>query len=521
MIKRNVILAALMLLLSGGCQPAGAEDDANDAAISGVFYVAVTGDNGNPGTRAAPWRTIQHAADTVGPGSTVYVRGGVYEEAVTINVSGSEAGGWVRFQSYAGETAVLDATHLTVPNADSALFLINSQNYVVIDGFELRNYTTGSANIVPMGIFVTGSAHHIQLLNNHVHHIENNGGSSGNAHGIAVYGTEAPAAIHDLLIQGSDLHDLKLGNSEALVLNGNVTGFTITQNRIHDSDNIGIDLIGFEETAPDSAYDQARDGVVSQNEVYNIDTINNPAYFGERAAAGIYVDGGTRIVIERNRVYQSNFGIEIASEHNGRSTSHVTVRNNLITHNHAAGLALGGYDTQRGSTENCIIVNNTFFHNDSLQDGNGELYIQFDTADNVIKNNIFAANEQSLFISNAYTQNSGNVVDYNLYFAPAGEENSEWQWQTVAYQGFAAYRAATGNDAHAIFADPLFLSETGPDLHLQTGSPAIDNGETLAEVGDVDFDGRSRTQNGTTDMGAHEGTLVLNKLVYLALVAVN
>ncbi|WP_345344123.1 hypothetical protein [Candidatus Villigracilis affinis] len=29
-----------------------------------------------------------------------------------------------------------------------------------------------------------------------------------------------PASIHDLLIQGNNLHDLKLGNSEAMVLNG-------------------------------------------------------------------------------------------------------------------------------------------------------------------------------------------------------------------------------------------------------------------------------------------------------------
>ncbi len=521
MIKRSIILIVFILLLSGGCRPIEADEPASDVAVSGTFYVAVSGDDGNPGTLAEPWHTIQHAADTVGPGSTVNVRGGVYEEAVTINVSGSAADGFVTFQSYAGETAVLDATNLAVPNDDSALFLIDSQSYVVIDGFELRDYTTGNANRVPMGIFVTGSAHHIQLHNNQIHHIENNSGSDGNAHGIAVYGTEAPAAIHDLLIQGNDLHDLKLGNSEALVLNGNVSDFTITQNQVHDNDNIGIDLIGFEGTAPDPAYDQARDGVVSQNEVYNIDTISNPAYFGERSAAGIYVDGGTRIIIERNQVYQSNFGIEIASEHNGRAASHVTVRNNLIYHNQIAGLAMGGYDTQRGSTENCVIVNNTFFHNDSLQDGSGELYIQFDTLNNIIKNNIFAANEQSLFITNAYTQNSGNVVDYNLYFAPAGENDSEWQWKDVYYQGFDAYRTATGNDGLSLFADPLFVSMAGPDLHLQTGSPAVDEGETLAEAGSVDFDGRSRTQNNITDIGAFEGTLILNEFVYLALVTVN
>ena len=506
---------SLVLLLLASCQMTGAEE-LPTVIVSGIFYVAANGDDGNSGDEAAPWRTIQHAADTVGPGSAVYVRGGVYEEAVTITVSGSAAGGDIAFKSYPGETAVLDATNLTVPSADNALFLIDSQNYIVIEGFEIRNYTTTNANRVPVGIFITGSAHHIQIKNNHIHHIENNGGSDGNAHGIAVFGTEAPDTIHDLLIQGNDLHDLKLGNSEALVLNGNVANFAVTKNLVHDNDNIGIDLIGFESMAPDPVYDQARDGLVSENVIYNIDTISNPAYFGEQSAAGIYVDGGTRIVIERNRVYQSNFGVEIASEHQGKATSYVTVRNNLIYNNHVAGLALGGYDTLRGSTHHCVIVNNTFFHNDSNQAGNGELYIQFDTYDNVIKNNILAANDQSLFITNAYTQNSNNVVDYNLFFASAGADNSEWQWKNVFYQGFDAYRAATGNDAHSLFADPQFVSAATPDLHLPAGSPAIDMGENLTDVGSVDFDGQIRVQNGVVDMGALEWTaVILDNFVYL------
>ncbi|MGA2746584.1 MAG: DUF1565 domain-containing protein, partial [Candidatus Sulfotelmatobacter sp.] len=42
------------------------------------FYVSTTGNDSNPGSQSAPWRTIQHAAETVRPGSTVNVRGGVY-----------------------------------------------------------------------------------------------------------------------------------------------------------------------------------------------------------------------------------------------------------------------------------------------------------------------------------------------------------------------------------------------------------------------------------------------------------
>ena len=508
LITKSTFLALIWMLVMAGCQVSEAAPTPApvppQAQTGGAFYVATGGDDANPGTEALPWRTLQHAAQNVGPGDTVLVRGGVYAEAVTIAVSGSETGGYVTFKSYPGETAVIDGGGLTVPADGGALINIDSQSYVIVQGFELRNYVTDDPDRVPMGVYVSGDAHHIQLLDNHIHRIENNGGKDGNAHGIAVYGTEAPAAIHDLLIRGNELHDLKLGNSEALVLNGNVHAFTVTRNRVHDNDNIGIDIIGFEETAPDPVYDQARDGVVSENEVYNIDTVTNPAYGGEQSAAAIYVDGGARVVIERNRVYGSNFGIEIASEHKGRATSHVTVRNNLIYRNHIAGLAMGGYDRQRGSTENCAIVNNTFFQNDVKQDGNGELYIQFDTRDNLIANNIFVANEQSLFMTNAYTENSGNRVDYNLYFAPAGVDDSEWQWRDVAYQGLSAYQAGTGNDAHSFFADPRFADAAGGDFHLLAGSPAIDQGENLAESDEVDFDGGPRLQNGRTDLGALE-----------------
>ena len=81
------------------------------------FYVAATGNDSNPGTQAAPWRTIQHAADAARAGSTVNVRGGLYEELVSINASGNASDGFITFRSYPGETAMLDAEHFT-PTGD-------------------------------------------------------------------------------------------------------------------------------------------------------------------------------------------------------------------------------------------------------------------------------------------------------------------------------------------------------------------------------------------------------------------
>src|SRR5690349_15174601 len=53
--------------------------------VNSLFYVSVAGSDSNPGSEAAPWRTVQHAADTARAGSTVNVRGGIYEELVSIN----------------------------------------------------------------------------------------------------------------------------------------------------------------------------------------------------------------------------------------------------------------------------------------------------------------------------------------------------------------------------------------------------------------------------------------------------
>ncbi|MBN2012041.1 T9SS type A sorting domain-containing protein [candidate division KSB1 bacterium] len=48
------------------------------AQSPGTYYVAVDGDDNNPGTLAQPWATWQKGFDMATPGDTVYFRGGVY-----------------------------------------------------------------------------------------------------------------------------------------------------------------------------------------------------------------------------------------------------------------------------------------------------------------------------------------------------------------------------------------------------------------------------------------------------------
>jgi hypothetical protein len=127
------------------------------------FYVSKNGDDSNAGTQTAPWRTVQHAADTARAGSTVNVRGGVYGELVSINVSGNATDGYITFRSYLGEKAVLDAEYLT-PSGRQGVLTIHNQSYVRIEGFEIRNFRTAEHRLAPLGISVMGAGSHIELL---------------------------------------------------------------------------------------------------------------------------------------------------------------------------------------------------------------------------------------------------------------------------------------------------------------------------------------------------------------------
>ena len=137
------------------------------------FYVSTSGVDSNRGTQTEPWRTVQHVADTARAGRTVNVRGGIYEDLISINASGNSSDGYITFRSYPGETAILDATHFT-PNDRSGILTIHNQSYVRIEGFEIRNYRTAEHQLTLLGKSVTGAGSHIELLKNNVHHFEQN-----------------------------------------------------------------------------------------------------------------------------------------------------------------------------------------------------------------------------------------------------------------------------------------------------------------------------------------------------------
>jgi len=493
-----------------------------------TFYVSTSGNDTNPGTLRAPWLTIQHAANRVQPGATVYVSAGIYHESVNFPTSG-RALAPITFQSYPGQTAVIDGTGVSCCGSSATQGLINimgSMSYITISGFEIRNYTTSKAALTPAGIWVTGSGSGVQLLNNQVHNITTTSEKNGNAFGIAVYGTSS-SPITNLTISGNQVYDLKTGESESVNVDGNVTYFSITNNIVHDNDNIGIDAIGFEGVGP-TGYDQAKYGEVSGNTVYNISGIHNPGEGNSYDADGLYCDGCAYVVFERNTVYACDLNMEAASEHKGHSSSYVTIRNNVFYDANTVGVSIGGYANTVGGSDHVVIVNNTLYNNNTKNQG-AEFQIQYHSGDasgNIFENNIVYAGTQNVWIYSFVKGTSTYpappaTLNWNLYYSTKGYvEGTSIDWAgKYTYKTYAAYQSGSGEDANSPVANPLFddLGSTPPDLDVASNSPAVNAGSTsltcsigycgsaTSIYGSTDYAGNPRVNSsGQINIGAYE-----------------
>jgi hypothetical protein len=436
--------------------------------------------------------------------------GGVYAP-FTVNVSGSASAGYTTFTNYAGQNAIIDGTGFT-GSYDYGLIHILDQSWITISGFEIRNGSSTTTSFGPCGVCVktyAGGLSNIQILNNYIHNITNTASSGGNAHGILVRGENCSSPITNVLISGNTIMACQTGSSENLTVAANVNGFTITNNVVHDNNNIGIDCTGG--YSGEACGAQAKNGTISLNTVYNCSTINNP-YYKTASCAGLYVDGGTNIVMERNVSHDNDMGIELAAENKGVYTSYVTARNNVVYHNYDFGIGIGGYNSKStGGTQYCNIVNNTFYNDEYSGDWNGELRVGWRCSNNLFENNVVYANPtHNLFVKDIATDGSlVGTLDYNDYYSTGGAAASYWWWiGSHSYiQGFTNWQSSSGDDAHSIFADPLFTSLTSPNFNLLSGSPALNVGNYglgSSIYGTLDYAGNPRTINGTIDMGAYE-----------------
>jgi Secretion system C-terminal sorting domain/Right handed beta helix region len=457
-------------------------------------------------TLTSAFKTIQKAAITAQAGSTIFIKGGIYNENIIINISGTATNPIV-FRNYNSDLVYIDGTGTSTAN-NTAMLQINGASHLEFRNLIIQNLLCQDANgIVVYNNPVDGTTD-LKFINITIHDIKwtqlattiptNN----DNAHPFLVYGsgnTQA-SAITNVLVDGCNIYNNVTGFSENLTHSGNVDGFVVQNNFIHDNSNIGIECEGNYGASPTPILDHARNGLVKNNKCYE----NNSPY---SSSAGIYVDGGWNIIVEQNECFNNTYGVEIGCEENG-TTKNIIVKNNVLYNNRESGIYLGGYDpATTGQVLNATIRNNTLFKNNTILSSSGEIEISKAYGCRIENNIIYANNTKVLYNLNNIFPVPDVSFDYNCYYTPNNNSGNIIIFNgDVGYTNFNIYQNF-GIDFHSIYSNPQFVNEAqliGLDLSLQNTSPCLNAGNP-AVFGPIEFDffGNPRLIS-TVDIGAIE-----------------
>lgn len=454
--------------------------------LAATFYVSTRGNDANLGTSPQQaWRHIQQAMNAATPGSTVLVLPGMYKEKLTVNVSGDAADGYITFQA-SGHVVINGAG---ISGAD--IINLNNQNYIQIVGFNIENNlraTDGS------GIRMNGRDDSVNILNNVIHNV-----TGVSAMGITIYGTDPTAGITNLVIQGNQIYNCQPAPSEALTLNGNVSNFVIENNYIRNENSVGIDSIGGEGMSPNPATDITRNGEISGNRVANVHERNV-----NENGAGILVDGGQNIVVERNICWANDIGIEVNAVKPGATATGVIVRDNDVYLNWGAGISIGASTASDGTVTGCQALNNTLVHDNARHLNDDELRLQFGSG-NIIENNLVDGTRGTILIDGELGS-SGDLSNYNLYYCPGAASAALFASDGFTDAGLSAFQIASGQDANSLFANPLILAPLSPAPRLNLRSAAINAGDPnfVPADGETDLLGHPRLLGTQVDIGAIE-----------------
>ena len=112
--------------------------------------MATTGSDSNPGTLAAPWRTVQKAFNTLLPGQRALVRAGTYAESLDMARAGTAAAP-ITVENYTGERPVING------GGQRPLEVSSSGAYFRLRGFVIENSPYNSGGNVDL------YGHHLEI----------------------------------------------------------------------------------------------------------------------------------------------------------------------------------------------------------------------------------------------------------------------------------------------------------------------------------------------------------------------
>jgi len=161
----------------------------------------------------------------------------------------------------------------------------------------------------------------------------------------------------------------------------------------------------------------------------------------------------------------------------------------IKTANDGVGNAVLKYNHTLADFGPIFYYHNTFYATSKFWSANFIRFRSLTHTNFIFKNNIFygkVLDPYSLECAYNMSRNTADFgqlyADYNLYYKNNTTTNP-----------YARY----GIDLHSLFTDPLFVGIDGEDMHLRSGSPAIDKGVRITNINDV-YDGAA------PDLGVYE-----------------
>jgi parallel beta-helix repeat protein len=243
-----------------------------------------------------------------------------------------------------------------------------------------------------------------------------------------------------------------------------------------------------------------------------IDTTTDSTFSGNtvdhNTAYGIYLlAASTRNLVKGNNIFSNAFqfmragsGIRLHSSPQNTISSNVSHNNedsgiefdkstkNLAVNNVTYDNGDHGIDVT-ASSNTTRVISNTVYKNVTAGINVEGSSFSATIANNVSVDNGIASPRTHSNIRVEAGSTAGTTLDFDVVHLSTPD--TMIIWNNVSYTSLAAFKAATGQEARGIEADPRFKDRAGFDLSLTAGSPAIDSANSGAS-GQQDVDSQDR-----------------------------
>lgn len=360
---QHLLLATLVLAASPVSAPAT------------QFYVSTSGLDTNAGTTNSPWKTLQHAANLVGPGDRVTVRAGNYT-GFYLSASGTAA---APIEFFAEPNVLINQRNATTPDGIN----LERASYIVIDGFSVTGMTRAGVRSVGVpsdfakfvtirnvtatnngnwGIF-TGHVDDLLIESNHT-------SGSINEHGIYVSNSGDRPVIRNNESFNNRANGIHMNGDKSQGGDGIISGALVSGNRIYNNgvgggSGINMDGVQYSRIENNLLYNNHASGI----SLYKIDggagsignvVVNNTVYVPDDARWALNIQNSSTGNVARNNIFPNadpdHGAIDISADSLAGFVSDYNVVEPRFTTNGGSITSLANWRTLTGNDIHSLIA---------------------------------------------------------------------------------------------------------------------------------------------------------------------